>query len=70
MKYQSAITHLECTLTGERFDALHPHRTNPANGKPLFARYDLGEGEGNADQRFACGSTKEHMAISGGYAGY
>ena len=41
MKYQSAITHLECTLTGERFDASRPHRTNPANGKPLFARFDL-----------------------------
>ena len=41
MKYQSTITHLECTLTGERFDGSHPHRTNPANGKPLFARYDL-----------------------------
>ncbi len=41
MKYESTITHLECTLTGERFDASHPHRTNPANGKPLFARYDL-----------------------------
>ena len=41
MKYPSAITHLECTLTGERFDSSKPHRTNPANGKPLFARYDL-----------------------------
>ena len=41
MKYESAISHLECTLTGERFDASQPHRTNPANGKPLFARYDL-----------------------------
>ena len=41
MKYPSAITHLECTLTGERFDSSQPHRTNPANGKPLFARYDL-----------------------------
>ena len=41
MKYRSAITHLECTLTGELFDASYPHRTNPANGKPLFARYDL-----------------------------
>ena len=41
MSYESAITHLECTLTGERFDASYPHRTNPANGKPLFARYDL-----------------------------
>ena len=39
--YKSAITHLECTLTGERFDVSHLHRTNPANGKPLFARYDL-----------------------------
>ena len=43
MKYRSAITHLECTLTGEHFDASYPHRTNPANGKPLFARYDLDE---------------------------
>ena len=41
MRYESTITHLECTLTGERFDAGQPHRTNPANGKPLFARYDL-----------------------------
>ena len=41
MSYESTITHLECTLTGERFDAGQPHRTNPANGKPLFARYDL-----------------------------
>lgn len=38
---ESTITHLECTLTGEQFDASHPHRTNPSNGKPLFARYDL-----------------------------
>ena len=42
MTYRSTITHLECTLTGEQFDASVPHRTNPANGKPLFARYDLG----------------------------
>ncbi len=41
MKSRSTITHLECTLTGEEFDAAYPHRTNPANGKPLFARYDL-----------------------------
>lgn len=37
----STLTHLECSLTGERFDASQPHRTNPANGKPLLARYDL-----------------------------
>ncbi len=43
---RSTITHLECTLTGEHFDASHPHRTNPTNGKPLFARYDLDAAKG------------------------
>ncbi len=38
----SYLTHLECSLSGEEFDASFPHRTNPANGKPLLARYDLG----------------------------
>ncbi len=37
----STLTHLECTLTGTQFDATAPYGTNPANGKPLFARYDL-----------------------------
>ena len=37
----SCLTHLECPLTGETFDADYPHRTNPGNGKPLLARYDL-----------------------------
>ena len=37
----SCLTHLECPLTGETFDADFPHRTNPNNGKPLLARYDL-----------------------------
>ena len=43
MKLRSTITHLECTLTGEQFDVSRPYRTNPTNGKPLFARYDLDE---------------------------
>lgn len=33
-------THLECTLTGERFESETLQRLSPA-GKPLFARYDL-----------------------------
>ena len=37
----SCLTHLECPLTDETFDADFPHRTNPSNGKPLLARYDL-----------------------------
>ena len=37
----SYMSHLECPLTGETFDANFPHRTNPSNGKPLLARYDL-----------------------------
>lgn len=41
MKVESHLTHLECPLTGATFDASFPHRTNPSNGKPLLARYDL-----------------------------
>lgn len=41
MNPPSCLTHLECPLTGETFDADFPHRTNPNNGKPLLARYDL-----------------------------
>ena len=41
MSVSSHLSHLECPLTGETFDADYPHRTNPSNGKPLLARYDL-----------------------------
>ncbi|RIX29211.1 threonine synthase [Sphingomonas edaphi] len=34
------MTHLECSLTGERYEADRPHNLSRA-GKPLFARYDL-----------------------------
>lgn len=40
-QFYSQLTHLECSLTGERFEHDYPHRLNPANGKPLLARYDL-----------------------------
>jgi len=40
-QFRSQLTHLECSLTGERFEHDFPHRLNPANGKPLLARYDL-----------------------------
>jgi threonine synthase len=40
-QYRSQLTHLECALSGERFEHNYPHRLNPANGKPLLARYDL-----------------------------
>jgi len=35
-----AATHLECSLTGERYSADEVHNLSRA-GKPLFARYDL-----------------------------
>ena len=35
-----AITHLECSLTGERYDAGLPHNLSKAS-RPLLARYDL-----------------------------
>src|SRR5215207_1591633 len=34
------VTHLECSLTGERYDARRPHNLSRA-GKPLLVRYDL-----------------------------
>ncbi len=34
------VTHLECSLTGERFEAGRPHNLSNA-GKPLLVRYDL-----------------------------
>jgi threonine synthase len=37
---KSALTHLECTYTGQTVDADRPVRLSPA-GKVLFARYDL-----------------------------
>ncbi|MCH7970297.1 MAG: threonine synthase, partial [Chloroflexi bacterium] len=40
-QFRSQLTHLECSLTGKRFEHDYPHRLNPANGKPLLARYDL-----------------------------
>ena len=34
------VTHLECSLTGERYGAGKPHNLSAA-GKPLLVRYDL-----------------------------
>ena len=35
------VTHLECSLTGERYEAGKPHNLSRA-GKPLLVRYDMG----------------------------
>ena len=37
----SCLVDLECTASGERFDANALHTTSPSTGKVLFARYDL-----------------------------
>ena len=34
------VTHLECSLTGERYPAGQPHNLSRA-GKPLLVRYDF-----------------------------
>ena len=34
------VTYLECSLTGERYEAGKPHNLSRA-GKPLLVRYDL-----------------------------
>ncbi|MEX0762300.1 MAG: threonine synthase [Dehalococcoidia bacterium] len=38
---KSFLTHLECTLCGKAYDSGEAMRTCPADGKPLFARYNL-----------------------------
>ena len=70
MKAASHLTHLECPLTGETFDADYPHRTNPSNGKPLLARYDLDSARPTLTPRSMAGRTptmwryREVMPIS------
>jgi len=38
--FQSHVSHLECSATGEHYDAAKPHNLSRA-GKPLIVRYDL-----------------------------
>lgn len=38
---ESALTHLECSICGERHDATELHTVCTACGRALFARYDL-----------------------------
>ena len=42
------VTHLECSLTGERYEAGKIHNLSKA-GKPLLVRYDLESSEADAD---------------------
>ena len=38
---RSTLAHLECSITGQRFDADELHGLSPASDRPLLARYDL-----------------------------
>ena len=39
------VTHLECSLTGERYEAGRVHNLSKA-GKPLIVRYDMDAARG------------------------
>ena len=39
-EYPTFVTHLECSLTGERYEAGQVHGLSKA-GRPLLVRYDL-----------------------------
>ncbi len=41
MPTQSTLTHLECSMTGERYAADQLMNLSPASDRPLLARYDL-----------------------------
>ncbi|RST31604.1 threonine synthase [Sphingomonas ginkgonis] len=43
------VTHLECSLTGERYDADRPHNLSRV-GKPLLVRYDLAAAKRRLDK--------------------
>ncbi len=61
-EYPNFVTHLECSMTGERFEAHKVHGLSPA-GRPLLVRYDL--------ERLAQALTKEDLARrTGGFWRY
>ena len=41
MSTRSTLTHLECSITGETYDANQLMNLSPASQRPLLARYDL-----------------------------
>jgi threonine synthase len=47
--WRSYLSHLECSLTGERFSVGQPHGLSPA-GKPLLARYALERARSEVDR--------------------
>ena len=47
---QVNVTHLECSLTGERYEAGQVHNLSRA-GKPLLVRYDIEAAKRDADPR-------------------
>jgi threonine synthase len=53
------VTHLECSLTGERYPAGQPHNLSAA-GKPLLVRYDM-EGARQALTRASLAARPEGM---------
>ena len=53
-KLPSFVTHLECAMTGERYESDQVHNLSRA-GKPLLVRYDLAKCPQGAEQRDACG---------------
>ncbi len=57
------VTHLECSLTGERYEAGKVHNLSRA-GKPLLVRYDLEAREADADPRQPCGARAGHVEVA------
>ena len=61
-EYPNFVTHLECSLTGERYEAGMPQGLSKA-GRPLLVRYDL-------DKMAAAITKKEIEAREGGFWRY
>ncbi len=52
------VTHLECSLTGERYTANEPHNLSRA-GKPLLVRYDFDQARATLTRESIAGRPRD-----------
>ena len=64
----SALTHLEGSASGERYDADALIGLDPADGRPLLARYDLERAAAHAHPRGARRAPRRRPVALGGAA--
>ena len=59
----SLVTHLECSLTGERYEAGQIHNLSRA-GKPLLVRYDIEMAKRTLTSDSLAGARTGHVEVA------